>query len=190
MSERVTIFMPLVSDAPRGLAAEDKDYRPVEAERLEGDIYRVVGVQPPHERWAYPSGATVFAVKIHAVTVIVAPSSEPTPERIVRDEAPGRARPRLELREFATSARGARAALFAVMVVLAAAAGSALLGRGAFFVLQPADPIRASVVASSLLLIAALWRAKGWRELQAVGTPSAIVGAAFVLSLIVARCQA
>lgn len=187
------IFMPLATDTPRGPAAEDKDYRPVEAEWLGGDTYRVVSAQPKNERWEYPSGARVFAVKLHpgdAVIVIVAPF--PQSEAAPADEPAGESgRPRGRSAPVIPwkNVQIARLAQMVVVLIVMVTTASAWSRRDAYG-LQPADPLRASVVATSLILIAGLWRASDARELRALRTPSIIVAGAFVLCLILERCQA
>ncbi|HEY8617524.1 hypothetical protein [Phenylobacterium sp.] len=204
-----TIFMPLAASPSRGPAAEDKDYRPVEAEWLAGDVYRVVSAQPENEAWEYPSGATVFAVKLHAGDAVVVIVSAVSASRPVNEPDPRDARPERsqsgrgalrELREQKPRARvrperlirrieGSRFALILTMMMLMAAAAAAWLRRDLDTPLQPADPIRASVVASCLILIARLCVVRAPHEVRALRTPSAIAGAAFVLSLLVGRCQ-
>ena len=46
------IYMPLVNEGT-------DVWRPVEAEHLSGDLYRVTGIMPADEAWAFPSGAIV-----------------------------------------------------------------------------------------------------------------------------------
>ncbi len=199
--------MPLVMDPARGPAAEDKDYRPVEAQWLGGDIYRVVSVQPENECWEYPSGATVFAVILHAseaVLVIVAPCSESRPARAALSPQPGRSGPTgrksQEPRHPRPRARfgsalpwggvqTGRSAQIVIMMVILVATGLAWLKRYLDLPLHPADPIRASVVASCLILIGALLQVKDLPELRALRSSSVIVGTAFALSLLVGRCQ-
>lgn len=49
------IYMPLLDE---GTAV----YRPVQAEHIDGDSYRVVGPRPPDERWAFEPGVAVRCV--------------------------------------------------------------------------------------------------------------------------------
>ncbi len=51
MSE-VTIFMPLLDEGT-------EVWRPVAAERLGGDRFRVLGPAPEDEQWAFPPGTVV-----------------------------------------------------------------------------------------------------------------------------------
>lgn len=55
MPEMVTIQMPLRSH-------DDLASRPVQAEHLGGDTFRVMGPQPKGESWIYPPGAVVYAI--------------------------------------------------------------------------------------------------------------------------------
>jgi len=56
MSERATIYVALLDEAV-------DVWRPVEAEAQGGDRYKIVGVQPAGERWAFPAGAEVVCVQ-------------------------------------------------------------------------------------------------------------------------------
>jgi hypothetical protein len=194
-----TIFMPLVMDAAKGPAAENKDYRPVEADWLGGDIYRVVSLQPQNERWEYPSGATVFAVVLHpgeAMVIIVAPYSDPKPapgepsptsaESQQTGYSSSERRDSMRPARFVAAASGktrsVRFAHIAIMTVMLVATGFGGAQRYLDLPLHPADPIRASVVASCFILIGALLQVRDLSEFR-------IVGAAFALSLIVGAVQ-
>jgi hypothetical protein len=48
----VTIYMPLLDE---GIDC----WRPIEAEALEGEVYRVNGPVPDEEEWAFPPGSLV-----------------------------------------------------------------------------------------------------------------------------------
>lgn len=50
--QTITIYMPLFADGT-------DVWRPVEAEPLANEVYRVVDVQNEDEAWAFPPGSTV-----------------------------------------------------------------------------------------------------------------------------------
>jgi hypothetical protein len=52
MAETATIYMPLLNE---GTAV----WRPVTAEHLNGDVFRVIGPMPDDEEWAFPPGSVV-----------------------------------------------------------------------------------------------------------------------------------
>ncbi|WP_395671524.1 hypothetical protein [Phenylobacterium sp.] len=193
-----TIFMPLLTGRTKGATAEEKDYRPVDAEWLGGDVYRVVSVQPEHESWEYPSGATVFAVVLHpgeTMLIIVAPCSDFRPGRSEwsaaegavqsTDGPPRRAAPRSAAALLLSRIRNSRCVQIAIMTIILGATGLAWSKQYLHLPLHPADPIRASVAASCLILIGALSQARDPPELRALRAPALIVGVAFALSLLV-----
>jgi hypothetical protein len=47
-----TIYMPLMNEGV-------EVWRPVEAEPLGGEMYRITGAQPPEEEWAFAPGRVV-----------------------------------------------------------------------------------------------------------------------------------
>jgi hypothetical protein len=52
MAEITTIYMPLLNEGT-------DVWRPVAAEHLDGDVFRVVGPVPDDEEWAFPPGSVV-----------------------------------------------------------------------------------------------------------------------------------
>jgi hypothetical protein len=52
MADKATIYMPLLNE---GTAT----WRPVAAERLNEETFRVIGPMPDDEQWAFPPGSAV-----------------------------------------------------------------------------------------------------------------------------------
>jgi hypothetical protein len=52
MSDVIKIYMPLLDEGV-------EVWRPVDAERIEVNAFRILGPQPDHEKWAFPPGAVV-----------------------------------------------------------------------------------------------------------------------------------
>jgi hypothetical protein len=50
--EKMLIYVALMDEGT-------KCWRPVQAQRLEGDRFRIVDAMPEGERWEFPSGAVV-----------------------------------------------------------------------------------------------------------------------------------
>ena len=55
MAQMTTIFMPLLNEGT-------DVWRPVDAERLGPDTFRVIGPEPNHEEWMFTPGAIVRAI--------------------------------------------------------------------------------------------------------------------------------